>query len=81
MILLLGHCRNFGHERKGLGEIAKLKLFMQSAVDLLPFTIHATTLDCRAAIELVQRGVAGHGALLARAKNWTLTGATSSKFR
>ncbi len=47
MILQFGDRRNFGHERKCLGEVAKLKLFMQSAIDLLPFAVHATTLDCR----------------------------------
>ena len=81
MILLLGHCRNFRHKRKGLGEVAKLKLFVQSPVDLLPITIHATTLDCRVAIELAQRGVAGNSAVLARAKNWTFTSATGCEFR
>jgi hypothetical protein len=39
---------------------------MQSAIDLLPFAVHATTLDCRAVIELVKRGVAGNSAMLAR---------------
>jgi hypothetical protein len=39
MILLFGNRRNFGHERKCLGEVAKLELFMQSAIDLLPFAM------------------------------------------
>jgi hypothetical protein len=39
MILLFGHRRNFGHERKCLGEVAKLELFMQSAIDHLPFAM------------------------------------------
>ena len=81
MILLFGNRRNFGHERKCLGEVAKLELFMQSAIDHLPFAVHATTLDCRAEIELVQRGVAGNSAMLARRKRWSFTGATGCKFR